>query len=102
MDGSCGPRVVSLRKYGNQNRYETVRKDACQTMRNELKEKFKNDLEGGDYKKKLESIQGMEKDGVWFSDTEMQVCSNIYGFPIIIFSVLNKMMYFDTLIAPEG
>ena len=59
-DGNCGSRVVSLRKYGNQNRHETVRKDACQTMRNELKEKFKNNLEGGDYKKKLESIEKME------------------------------------------
>jgi hypothetical protein len=44
----------------------------------------------------------MKSDGVWFSDLELQICSNYFGFPIIIFSVQNKMMFFDTLFAPAG
>jgi len=71
-------------------------------MRNELKDKFQSNLESQEYEEKLGNIKRMEKDGTWFSDIEMQICSKMYGFPIIILSVLNKMMYFDTLIAPAG
>ena len=37
-------------------------------MKAGIKSLYKNELESETYKKRLELIQNMEKDGVWFSD----------------------------------
>jgi len=71
-------------------------------MMSDLTLKFKDDINSEACNSKFDSIKKMKLDGTWFTDLEFQVCSNLYGFPIIIFSISNKMMYFDTLIAPEG
>jgi len=70
-DGNCGPRVISLKKYGSQSKHGLVRKETCERMKTGIKSLYKNELESETYKKKLELIQNMEKDGVWFSDLEL-------------------------------
>ena len=71
-------------------------------MHREIQDKFKGNTECPEYKEKMDYIKKMTRSGEWFTDKEFQVSSNVYGFPIIVFSALNKMMFFDSLIAPVG
>jgi hypothetical protein len=47
----------------------------------------------------------MSKPGTWFTDIEFQASAYAYDVPIIVFSPLHKMAYFDCLFeakTPEG
>ena len=47
-------------------------------------------------------INRMRSNGIWFTDQELQESCNLYNFPIVIFSIQNKMAFFDTLFLPMG
>jgi len=42
----------------------------------------------------------MRKDKIWFTDIELQECSNLYNLDIVLFSVLHEMRFMDSLITP--
>jgi hypothetical protein len=101
-------RAISARKYGNQKHYKLVRSLVRQHVQDMIKDvKSKK----SDYKTipqmqafnriniDLNKILGNEGQ---FPYAEIQICCNIFKFPIVVFSALNKMSFFDKLFVPEG
>jgi hypothetical protein len=50
-----------------------------------------------DWKQKRSRADDLKEDGVWFTDEEFAVAAEIYDTPIIIFSDIHVMAFFDCL-----
>jgi len=77
-----------------------VREDVYLSQVKKLKEAHKDSSDTIAFQTKLESILNMRKDKTWFTDIELQECSNIYNLDIVLFSVLHEMRFMDSLITP--
>jgi len=77
-----------------------VREDVYLSQVKKLKEAHKDSTDTIAFQTKLESILTMRKDKTWFTDVELQVCSNLYNLDIVLFSVLHEMRFMDSLITP--
>ena len=99
-DGNCGPRAISVFVWGRQDKFKTVREDVYLSQVKKLKEAHKDSSDTLAFKSKLKSILNMRKDKTWFTDIELQECSNLYNLDIVLFSVLHEMRFMDSLITP--
>ena len=87
MDGNCGPRSIAARILGNQERWPEVRQKVCTEIRDQARASL------------------MSQPGVWYTDIEFQAAAYAFDVPIIVFSPLHKMAFFDCLFeakTPQG